>query len=78
MLHDLWAGSERYRMGYKLIPGRAHCTIDEHAGIIAAMSIGDPEQARAAARAHIRRAWTDLATVLIGTHVPDTAAAGGA
>lgn len=78
MLHDLWAGSERYRMGYKLIPGRAHCTIDEHARIIAAMSIGDPEQARAAARAHIRRAWTDLATVLIGSHVPDTAAAGGA
>ena len=74
MLHDLWAGSQRYRMGYKLIPGRAHCTIDEHARIIAAISSGDPEQARAAARAHIRRAWTDLATVLIGSQVPDTAA----
>lgn len=78
MLHDLWAGSQRYRMGYKLIPGRAHCTIDEHARIIAAMSSGDPEQARVAARAHIRRAWTDLATVLIGSQVPDTPATDGA
>ena len=75
MLHDLWAGSQRYRMGYKLIPGRAHCTIDEHALIISAMSSGDPERARAAARAHIWRAWTDLATVLIDSQALDTAAA---
>ena len=75
MLHDLWAGSQRYRMGYKLIPGRAHCTIDEHARIISAMSSGDPERARAAARAHIWRAWTDLATVLIDSQALDTAAA---
>lgn len=66
MLHDLWAGSQRYRMGYKLIPGRAQCTIDEHAQIIAAMANGDPEQARAAARAHIHRAWVDLAAVFGG------------
>lgn len=64
MLGDLWAGAQRYRLGYKLIPGRAQCTIDEHAQIITAIASGDPEKARAAARAHIQRAWGDLATVI--------------
>ena len=64
MLRDVWTGSQRYRLGYKLIPGRAQCTIDEHERIIAAIASGDAELARAAARAHIQRAWTDLATVI--------------
>ena len=78
MLHDLWAGSQRYRMGYKLTPGRAEGTIIEHAQIIVAIASRDPEQARAAARAHIQRAWTDLANVFGRGHAADAGAASGA
>lgn len=63
MLREVWSASQRYRLGYKLIPGRAHCTIEEHASIIAAMASGDPERARVAARAHIERAGSELASV---------------
>lgn len=78
MLHDLWTGSQRYRMGYKLIPGRAECTIDEHARMIAAIASGDPEQARGAARTHIQRAWADLASVFGGSQGADAGAASAA
>lgn len=63
MLREVWSASQRYRLGYKLIPGRAHCTIEEHASIIAAIASGDPERARTAARAHIERAGSELASV---------------
>jgi DNA-binding GntR family transcriptional regulator len=78
MLHDLWTGSQRYRMGYKLIPGRAEGTIIEHARIITAIASGDPEQARAAARDHIQRAWIDLATVFGSGQAAEAGAAPGA
>ncbi len=60
LLEDLWIASLRYRMGYKLIPGRAKGTIAEHKQMIAAIRTGDPEKARAAARHHIERAAADL------------------
>ncbi|PZQ48157.1 MAG: hypothetical protein DI556_15155 [Rhodovulum sulfidophilum] len=64
MLEDVWTGSARYRLGYQLIPGRASLTIAEHAELIEALRRRDPEAAREAARAHIRRAGEDLATIL--------------
>jgi len=64
MLHDVWTASQRYRLGYRLIPGRAQHTIDEHAQIIAAFAAGDAEGARAATRAHIHRAGQELAVTV--------------
>ncbi len=64
VLEDIWTLSLRYRLGYKLIPGRAQCTIDEHASLIASIRSGDPERARAAARGHIERAGADLETIV--------------
>lgn len=64
MLEDLWARCQRFRSGYKLIPGRAKATIVEHARIIAAMERGDPLQAEAAARAHVDAARVDLERML--------------
>jgi DNA-binding GntR family transcriptional regulator len=64
MLKDVWTASQRYRLGYKLIPGRARSTIAEHAKIIAAFKSGDPERARAAARSHIQRAGAELALIV--------------
>ncbi|MEJ1159169.1 GntR family transcriptional regulator [Prosthecomicrobium sp. N25] len=69
-LEDVWTGSQRYRLGYQLIPGRAAHTIAEHAAIIAAIRAGDPEAARAAARAHIQRAGEELAVTVANT--PET------
>lgn len=67
ILEGIWTASQRYRLGYKLIPGRAQCTIDEHAQIIAALGSGDPERARAAARDHIRKAGNELAVTVAGS-----------
>ena len=67
VLEDIWTASLRYRLGYKLIPGRAQCTIEEHARLIAAIRAGDPALARAAARDHVDRAGSELAAVLAGT-----------
>lgn len=64
LLTDLWAASQRYRMGYKLIPGRAQRTVKEHARMIVAIATGDPEQARQAAREHILRAGAELAVTV--------------
>ncbi len=64
LLTDLWAASQRYRMGYKLIPGRAQCTVNEHAQMITGIASGDPEQARKAAREHILRAGAELAVTV--------------
>lgn len=64
LLADVWTASLRYRLGYKLIPGRAQSTIAEHAQIIAALRTGDPERARAAAREHILKAGTELAVTV--------------
>ena len=66
LLADVWTASMRYRLGYQLIPGRAHCTIAEHANIIAAIGSADPERARAAARDHIHRAGAELAVTMAG------------
>jgi DNA-binding GntR family transcriptional regulator len=64
LLEDHWASSSRYRSGYRLIPGRARHTIAEHDGIIAAIRNGDPEEARAAAREHIRRAGLEMEAIV--------------
>lgn len=64
MLEDVWARSFRFRLGYRLIPGRAEATLAEHARMIAAIGQGDAEAARAAARNHVLRAWDDLARML--------------
>jgi len=64
MLESVWTASQRYRLGYKLIPGRAQCTIEEHAQIIAAIRSGDPERARFAAREHIHKAGKELAVTV--------------
>jgi DNA-binding GntR family transcriptional regulator len=66
VLTEHWTASQRYRLGYKLIPGRAQGTIAEHARIIAAIGSGDPERARAAAREHIQRAGAELAVAVVG------------
>lgn len=66
MLEDLWTASLRYRMGYKLIPGRAKGTIAEHARLIKAIRTGDPEKARAAGRDHIIRAGAELGGTFAG------------
>lgn len=66
MLEDVWARSFRFRLGYRLIPGRAESTLAEHARLIAAIGRGDAEAARAAARDHVLRAWADLARMVAG------------
>ena len=60
MLEDVWTRSFRFRLGYRLIPGRAEGTVAEHARIVEAIRTGDPDAARAAARDHIMRAGADL------------------
>jgi DNA-binding GntR family transcriptional regulator len=64
LLEDLWARCQRFRSGYKLIPGRAKATIVEHTRIIAAMERGDPVAAEAAAFAHVDAARVDLEHML--------------
>ncbi|MCL4188689.1 MAG: GntR family transcriptional regulator [Rhodobacteraceae bacterium] len=64
LLEDVWTRSFRYRLGYRLIPGRARHTVEEHAAIIAAAAAGDAAAARAAARAHIERAGAELDRVV--------------
>lgn len=70
LLEDVWAASQRYRLGYQLIPGRARCTIAEHAQVITALAGGDPERARAAVREHIRQAGDELAQTLRSQAAP--------
>ena len=66
LLDQVWTASLRYRLGYKLIPGRAESTVAEHADIIKAFRSGDPERVRAAARTHIRKAGSELAVIVDG------------
>jgi DNA-binding GntR family transcriptional regulator len=67
MLEDVWTRSFRFRLGYRLIPGRAEGTVAEHARIIDAFRACDPEAARAAARDHIIRAGADLHVTMNNT-----------
>jgi DNA-binding GntR family transcriptional regulator len=64
MLEDVWARCFRFRLGYKLIPGRAEATFTEHAAIIAAMRAGDEAAVAAAAQDHVGQAARDLLRVL--------------
>lgn len=64
MLEDVWARSFRFRLGYRLIPGRAESTLAEHGRMIAAIGAADADAARAAARAHVLRAWADLSRLV--------------
>lgn len=67
MLEDVWARCFRFRLGYKLIPGRAEKTFDEHAAIIAAMRSGDAAGVASAAEAHVARAADDLLKLIEGS-----------
>ncbi|MBL8700508.1 MAG: GntR family transcriptional regulator [Alphaproteobacteria bacterium] len=64
LLEDLWARCQRFRSGYKLIPGRAAATIAEHDRIIAAMERGDPAAADATTFRHVDAARVDLEDLL--------------
>jgi DNA-binding GntR family transcriptional regulator len=64
MLEDVWARSFRFRLGYKLIPGRAEATFTEHAAIIAAMRDGDAGAVAEAAQLHVDLAAQDLLRIL--------------
>lgn len=67
MLEDIWGRCFRFRLGYKLIPGRSESTFEEHAAIIAAMKAGDVEATGAAAQRHVGQAARDLLKILDST-----------
>lgn len=67
MLEDIWGRCFRFRLGYKLIPGRAESTFAEHAAIIAAMQDGDAAAVEAAAQRHVGQAARDLLKILDST-----------
>jgi DNA-binding GntR family transcriptional regulator len=60
LLTELWTRSFRFRIGFKLIPGRAQKAYGEHAAISAAIRRCEPQLAEAAARRHIEQAGGDL------------------
>jgi DNA-binding GntR family transcriptional regulator len=60
LLTELWTRSFRFRIGFKLIPGRAQSAVVEHAEIADAIRHGDSKAADAAARRHIENAGADL------------------
>ncbi len=64
MLEDVWARCFRFRLGYKLIPGRAEATFTEHAAIIAAMGAGDAGAVALAAQSHVGQAAQDFLRIL--------------
>jgi DNA-binding GntR family transcriptional regulator len=64
MLDDVWARCFRFRLGYKLIPGRAEATFTEHEAIIAAMRAGDAAATARAAQSHVGQAARDLLRIL--------------
>jgi len=64
MLEDVWARCFRFRLGYKLIPGRAEATFIEHAAIIAAMQAGDVAAVAQAAQDHVGQAARDLLRII--------------
>ena len=63
-VESVWAKCRRFRLGYRLIPGRAAATISEHDRIIAAFAAGDAEAARASTSEHVNRASDDLLALL--------------
>jgi DNA-binding GntR family transcriptional regulator len=60
LLRELWDRSYRFRIGFKLIPGRAEASVLEHAEICRAIRERDSVAAERFARAHIDRAGADL------------------
>lgn len=64
LIEDIWDRCFRFRMGYRLIPGRARATVAEHRSIIKAMRAGDAEGCAAAAGMHVARAQSDLLGIL--------------
>ena len=60
LLTELWTRSFRFRIGFKLIPGRAQSAVGEHAAIFEAIRRSDASAAEQAARVHIERAGADL------------------
>lgn len=72
-LEGIWAKCRRFRLGYRLIPGRAANTIEEHRRIMAAFTARDAAAARLAICDHVGRASVDLLALLAA----DEAAAAG-
>ncbi len=64
MLEEIWGKCQRFRLGYKLIPGRAEATVREHARIVAAMRRADPAAAETAIFHHVDLARIDLERML--------------
>lgn len=64
LLDGVWAKCVRFRLGYRLIPGRAAATIAEHDQIIAAFRATDAEAASMATTAHVSRASAELLALL--------------
>lgn len=75
LLDGVWAKCVRFRLGYRLIPGRAAATVSEHERIVAAFRAGDAEGARLATTAHVSRASAELLALLAAD---ESAGAGGA
>ena len=63
-IEDVWDKCFRFRLGYKLIPGRARSTIDEHRAMVEAMRRGDCAAAELAAMHHVEAAGADLIKIL--------------
>ena len=68
LLEEIWGKCQRFRLGYKLIPGRAAATVREHARIVAAMRRADPAAAEAAIFRHVDLARIDLERMLAQEH----------
>ena len=64
LLTELWTRSFRFRIGFKLIPGRAQSAVGEHAAISEAIRRSDAKSAEVAARRHIERAGSDLQRIM--------------
>lgn len=63
-IEDIWDRCFRFRLGYKLIPGRARSTIGEHDAIAEAMARGDVAACASAAVGHVEKAGRDLLAIL--------------
>lgn len=64
ILEDVWSQCERYRAGFRLIPGRDVSAVTEHGQIIAAIRASELDGVEAAVRLHIEKAGTEMIAYL--------------
>ncbi|WP_293868172.1 GntR family transcriptional regulator [uncultured Alsobacter sp.] len=74
LLEGVWAKCRRFRLGYRLIPGRAAATVKEHDAVIAAFERGDEDAARTSMADHVARASHDLLSMLAADEEAEAAA----